>query len=131
MSNYGNGLVFTNENCVGCNKCINACSCMGACVSDSPDENGVSRIQVDGDRCISCGACFDACMHNAREYRDDTLRFFDDLKKGESISVIIAPAFKANYPNEYEKVLGGLKKTWSQKIYQCFLWCGHYDLGLY
>ena len=62
---------------------------------------------------------------------DDTLRFFDDLKKGESISVIIAPAFKANYPNEYEKVLGGLKKTWSQKIYQCFLWCGHYDLGLY
>ena len=110
MSNYGNGLVFTNENCVGCNKCINACSCMGACVSDSPDENGVSRIQVDGDRCISCGACFDACMHNAREYRDDTLRFFDDLKKGESISVIIAPAFKANYPNEYEKVLGGLKK---------------------
>ena len=110
MSNYGNGLVFTNENCVGCNKCINACSCMGACVSDSPDENGVSRIQVDGDRCISCGACFDACMHNAREYRDDTLRFFEDLKKGESISVIIAPAFKANYPNEYEKVLGGLKK---------------------
>lgn len=24
------GLVYTNANCVGCNKCINACSCMGA-----------------------------------------------------------------------------------------------------
>ena len=103
-------LVFTNDRCVGCNKCINVCSCMGACISDSPDENGVSRIEVDGDRCIACGACFDACEHDAREYIDDTERFFEDLKKGESVSVLIAPAFKANYPKEYESVLGGLKK---------------------
>jgi len=83
---------------------------MGACISQEPDENGQSRIEVDGDRCIACGACFDACEHNAREYRDDTERFFDDLKKGEPISVLIAPAFKANYPRQYESVLGGLKK---------------------
>ncbi len=50
------------------------------------------------------------CEHNAREYRDDTLRFFEDLNAGESISVLIAPAFKANYPAEYESVLGGLKE---------------------
>ncbi|MBQ8946520.1 MAG: 4Fe-4S binding protein [Lachnospiraceae bacterium] len=103
-------LVFTNDNCVGCNKCINACSCMGACVSDTPDGSGVSRIHVDGDRCIACGACMDACEHGAREFRDDTERFFSDLKKGEAVSVLIAPAFKANYPREYERVLGGLKK---------------------
>ena len=24
------GLIFTNEKCVGCNKCINVCSAMGA-----------------------------------------------------------------------------------------------------
>ncbi|MCR4617842.1 MAG: 4Fe-4S dicluster domain-containing protein [Lachnospiraceae bacterium] len=105
----GEGLVFTNDKCVGCNKCISVCSAMGACVSEDPDENGKSRIDVDGDRCIACGACFDVCMHGAREYRDDTERFFEDLKKGEKISVLIAPAFKANYPNEYESVLGGLK----------------------
>lgn len=110
MNQFGNGLVYTNENCVGCNKCINACSCMGACVSDLPDENGVSKIEVDGDRCIACGACFDVCMHNAREFRDDTERFFEDLKRGEPISVLIAPAFKANYPEQYESVLGGLKE---------------------
>lgn len=103
-------LVFTNDDCVGCNKCISVCSCMGACVSKKPDENGVSRIEVDGDKCIACGACFDACEHNAREYRDDTKRFFEDLKKGEKISLLIAPAFKADYPAEYERVLGGLKK---------------------
>ncbi|MBO6107933.1 MAG: 4Fe-4S binding protein [Eubacterium sp.] len=83
---------------------------MGACISEQPDENGLARIDVDGDRCISCGVCFDACEHGAREFRDDTERFFEDLKKGQPISVLIAPAFKANYPNEYERVLGGLKK---------------------
>lgn len=32
------------------------------------------------------------------------------MKKGEKISILIAPAFRANYPNEYERVLGGLKQ---------------------
>ena len=42
--------------------------------------------------------------------------FFADLKKGEKISLLLAPAFKANYPNEYEKVLGGLKKLGVNRI---------------
>jgi len=83
---------------------------MGACVSTEPDGYGKTRINVDGDRCVSCGACFDACEHGAREYNDDTERFFEDLKAGQKISVLIAPAFKANYPREYETILGGLKK---------------------
>lgn len=102
-------LVKTNDRCIGCNKCIKACSCMGACVSSPPDESGASRIEVDGARCIACGACIDACQHDAREFMDDTERFFADLRRGVPISVLIAPAFKANYPTEYEQVLGGLK----------------------
>lgn len=108
------GLVFTNENCIGCNKCISVCSCEGACVSREVD--GKNRIDVDGDRCVACGACFDVCEHGAREFRDDTERFFEDLKKGEKISVLLAPAFKANYPKEYEKVLGGLKAMGVNRI---------------
>lgn len=110
------GLVFTNDNCVGCNRCIKACSAMGACVSDEPDAEGNCRIEVDGDRCISCGACFDVCEHKAREFRDDTERFFEDLKKGEKISILLAPAFMANYKNEYESVLGGLKAAGVNRI---------------
>ncbi|MDD6070574.1 MAG: [Fe-Fe] hydrogenase large subunit C-terminal domain-containing protein [Clostridiales bacterium] len=105
--NTKESLVFTNDNCIGCNKCINSCSCIGANVSCEKD--GKNRIDVSGDKCIACGACFDACEHNAREFRDDTEEFFAALKRGEKISVLIAPAFKANYPKEYEKVLGGLK----------------------
>lgn len=102
-------IVYTNENCVGCNRCIKVCRCVGANVTTEVVENGKFRIEVDGSRCISCGACFEACEHNAREYCDDTDRFFEDLRKGEQISVLIAPSFRANYPDEYEKVLGGLK----------------------
>lgn len=107
-------LVFTNENCVGCNKCISACSCLGANLQ--VEEDGKSRIEVDGDRCIACGACFDVCKHNAREFNDDTERFFEDLARGEHISILVAPAFKANYPDEYERVLGGLKKAGVNRI---------------
>ncbi len=107
-------LVFTNEKCIGCNKCISVCSCVGACVSHEVD--GKNRIDVDGDKCVACGACFDVCEHNAREFRDDTERFFADLKKGEKISILLAPAFKANYPREYEKVLGGLKAMGVNRI---------------
>ena len=114
MTKENESLVFTNDKCIGCNKCISVCSCIGACVSH--DEDGKNRIDVDGDRCIACGACFDVCEHGAREYRDDTERFFEDLKKGEKISLLVAPAFKANYPREYESVLGGLKKLGVNRI---------------
>lgn len=108
MINERNSLVYTNENCIGCNKCISVCSCEGACISKETESG--SRVDVDGSRCVACGACFDVCEHQAREYQDDTERFFEDLKKGEKISILIAPAFKANYPDEYESVLGGLKE---------------------
>ena len=116
MALHKSSLVYTNDNCVGCNKCIGVCSCMGACISTEPDENGQSRIEVDGDKCIACGACFDACEHNARQYNDDTERFFEDLKKGVKISLLLAPAFLADYPGEYERVLGGLKKLGVNRI---------------
>lgn len=108
------GLVFTNDLCVGCNKCIRACSCMGAC--KTVEEEGNPRIDVDPLRCIACGACIDACEHHAREFSDDTERFFEDLQKGVKISLLLAPAFKANYMSEYESVLGGLKKLGVNRI---------------
>lgn len=65
---------------------------------------------------MSCGACMDACVHDARKYYDDTERFFEDLKRGERISILVAPAFLANYPKEYGSVLGGLKKLGVSRI---------------
>lgn len=109
MRKMEKGLVYTNGKCIGCNKCIRACSCIGANVSTQPDENGISRIEVDGSLCVACGACFDVCEHEARSFRDDTESFFEALKSGEKISLLIAPSFYANYPDDYREILGGLK----------------------
>ena len=110
----GKSIVYTNENCIGCNKCIKVCSAIGACISR--EEDGKARIEVDGSKCVACGSCIDVCVHNAREFLDDTERFFEDLAAGEDISVLLAPAFKANYPDEYESVLGGLKALGVKRI---------------
>ncbi len=110
----GRRIVYTNDNCIGCNKCINVCSAIGASVSVNVD--GKERIEVDGTKCVGCGSCIDVCVHGAREFEDDTKRFFEDLKKGEKISLLLAPSFKANYPDEYESVLGALKKLGVNRI---------------
>lgn len=102
------GLIKTNDKCIGCNKCIRACSCTGANVAKELERGNI--IEVDPKKCIACGACLDACEHGAREYEDDVEKFFEDLSKGQKISVIIAPAFLANYPHDYSKYLGMLKK---------------------
>ena len=107
-------IVYTNDNCIGCNKCINVCSAIGACISTERD--GKPRIEVDGTKCVACGSCMDVCVHGAREFEDDTERFFQDLENGESISLLLAPAFKANYPDEYDSVIGGLKKLGVKRI---------------
>lgn len=105
-----NALVYTNENCQGCNRCISVCPVLTANYSVPSASKQGQRIEVHSENCINCGACFDVCEHNARSFCDDTERFFEDLKNGQRISVILAPAFKANYPEDYGRVLGGLKK---------------------
>lgn len=98
-------LIYTNDSCTGCNKCIRTCPVL---LANNAAEQGF--VSVDPEKCIACGACFDACTHDAREHTDDTERFFADLAAGKKISVILAPAFAANYPGEYQKILGYLKQ---------------------
>lgn len=103
------GLIYTNNKCTGCNRCIKVCSIPGANISVKNPSAEQTPILVNGNWCIACGACLDACEHDAREYEDDTKRFFEDLRRGVPITLLIALAFKANYPEEYERILGGLK----------------------
>ncbi len=105
-----NTLVYTNEKCQGCNRCISVCPVLTANYSVPSEDGQGQRIEVHSENCISCGACFDVCEHQARSFFDDTERFFADLKKGERISLILAPAFEANYPEQCGYILGGLKQ---------------------
>ncbi len=114
MEELQQGLVYTNENCIGCNKCISVCPVLTA--NKAVEKDGKNVIEVNPEQCIGCGACFDACEHGARSFNDDTERFFADLKRGEKISILLAPAFAANYPNEYKNILGGLKRLGVNRI---------------
>lgn len=107
MKKLNEGLVFTDSKCTGCNRCISTCPVLGANIA--AEENGKNRVMVDGDACVHCGACIDACRHGARNFQDDTDEFLDALKRGEKISILVAPAFIANYPGQYKQVLGYLK----------------------
>ena len=104
-------IIGTTDACVGCNKCIRTCPTLLANNAES------GRIIVNKDACIGCGHCIKACFHEAREYYDDTNNFLDDLRRGSDISVIIAPAFIINYPKQYKKVLGYLKKQGVKNFY--------------
>lgn len=108
------GLVYTNDNCVGCNKCISVCPALAA--NEAVVRDGKNVIGVEGDACVSCGSCVHACHHDARSFNDDTDTFFKDLEAGVGISVLVAPAFIANYPKQYKKILGYLKSKGVKRI---------------
>jgi len=69
---------------------------------------GRNIVYVDGQKCIACGECLRACTHGARDYADDTERFFADLGAGKEIPLIVAPAIRCNVP-EWARLLGYLQ----------------------
>ena len=115
MDRYNKGVIFTNDKCIACNRCISNCSLMGANVSVV--KHGIAHMEIDSRKCNDCGKCINVCVHNARDYRDDTAAFFSDLAKGEKISVILAPAFFGLYADKAEQIIGCLKSLGVDKIY--------------
>ena len=69
------------------------------------------------EKCIVCGNCLEACMHDARDYYDDTNKFFYDLKNGKSISLIVAPSIRTNFIHDYKNLFGYFKNLGVNFIY--------------
>ncbi|MBP3232672.1 MAG: diguanylate cyclase [Anaerovibrio sp.] len=114
------GRVFTVEkNCIACNKCITVCPVdMANQVYRSLDQK--RKISVNSKYCISCGACLNVCDHGARDYTDDTERFFLDLTMGETIHLVVAPAAQVNFSN-LPRLFGRLKSLGVGNIYDVSL----------
>ena len=78
--------------CVGCNRCIRVCPVEGA--NHVYKDNDVIKVSIEPERCIACGFCIDTCRHKVRFYEDDTEQFLSDLRRGEPISLFVAPAIQ-------------------------------------
>lgn len=115
MSQLNDGLLYTTDKCIGCNKCIAQCSILGANVSVIKD--GVAKIKIDSAKCNHCGKCIALCIHGAREYTDDTPEFLKSLSNGEKFSLLVAPSFYILYPEKAQQILGYLKSIGIEKIY--------------
>lgn len=111
------GIVYTTDNCIGCNKCISGCIAVGANVVEKNKSTGGYSVKVDPTKCVLCGNCVSTCVHHARTYRDDTEQFFNDLKQGEKISILISPTLFTDYEKEYNNILGYLKHLGVNHVY--------------
>lgn len=108
-------LIYTNDTCVGCNKCIKYCP--GTGVNRSVKEGNKSRIIVDGDKCIHCGECMKNCEHDARNYTDDLVDVLEGLSRGEKIVLMVAPSLFLTYPEESPYIIGYLRSLGFIAIY--------------
>lgn len=112
---YNDGMIYTNDKCVGCNRCVHICPTLGANVSTR--QNGKISIDVSDLNCIHCGRCVPECIHGARQIKDDTEEFLESLKNGEDVSILVDPAFYLPFGDDAEKIFGYLKSIGVKGIY--------------
>jgi len=105
--------IFLKSKCSGCRQCLKQCPAARH-MNESPQS-----IMSCG--CISCGKCLDACPFHTIDYRDDTLSFIEDLKKGEKISLLVAPAVLRHFSSP-EKLFGFLKLLGVESIHNVILY---------
>jgi len=91
------------EKCVNCYACITGCP-VKYCMNGSGE-----KLTINPDLCIGCGNCINVCTHKARILIDDSSRFFEDLKRGNKIITVVAPAIASVFPEQFLNVNGWLK----------------------
>ena len=108
-------ILYDSNKCVGCNTCIRNCPAPEANISKiGPD--GSITIEIDDAKCIKCGKCVKVCDHNARDFEDDTKKFWRDLNSGEPIALIVAPSVKISFDGYWRHVLQYMRNKGVAKI---------------
>jgi iron only hydrogenase large subunit-like protein/ABC-type transporter Mla subunit MlaD len=69
------------------------------------------KVTINPDLCIGCGNCISVCHHEARHLVDDTASFFSDLKRGDKIIAVVAPAVASVFSGQHLKLNGYLKSA--------------------
>lgn len=105
-----------SEKCTGCNACVRVCPVKEANYV-AFQSNGTLTVSIHEDRCIKCGECVRSGEHGARCFKDDTTRFFQALKTKERLAVIVAPAVRIAFGENWTDVLQWLRTQGDVEIY--------------
>jgi len=90
-------------------KCINCYACITGCPVKYCMDGSGDKLTINPDLCIGCGNCILVCTHKARKLVDDTPHFFSDLKQGQKIVAVVAPAAASVFHEQYLNLNGWLK----------------------
>ena len=108
-----------HDKCISCGKCHQVCPyhaiiympipCEEACPvkAISKDEYGVEHI--DPEKCIYCGKCLNACPFGAIFDKCEVFDVLKDIRNGEKVIAMVAPAVLAQFGKPIEQVYGALK----------------------
>lgn len=109
-------ILFDESKCVSCNSCIRACPAPEANRAIQASDGRII-YSINSDKCINCGACVKECNHGARTYEDDTEQFWRDIKNGQDIALMVAPAVKVAFDGCWRNVLEFLRSNGVKEIY--------------
>ena len=98
-------------------KCTNCYSCIAACPVKYCMDGSGEKLTVNHDECIGCGHCAVICTHGARVPIDDTELFMKDLKQGDKIIAIVAPAIASVFPENYLRINGYLQSIGVKAVF--------------
>lgn len=93
-------------------KCTNCYRCVAVCPVKLCNDCSKDYVSFNNELCIGCGACIRACKYGARQGIDDSASFFNDLRNGDKIVAIVAPAVIVSFRgrdlefNTYLKSIG-------------------------
>ena len=98
-------------------KCVMCHQCIMVCPSKLCNQGAIGYISIEPNLCIGCGSCIDACKHGARKGIDDAPSFFEDLKSGENIITIVAPAAAVSFKGMDLELNGFLKSIGAKAVF--------------
>lgn len=103
------------DKCIGCGACVRVCPSPEANILKMA-EDGRIVTEINNEKCIACGECVKVCKSRARDYDDDTEKFFKELKD-RKIVVIAHPAIKSAFPGTWQAVLKWFKQNGADGVY--------------
>jgi len=99
-------------------KCFDCHACMSECPTRFCMDASGNTVVINHDLCIGCGHCINICTHGARYVVDSLDKLENDLKRGEKVVAIVAPAAASVYPGDnYLRLNGWLKSIGIEAVF--------------